>query len=152
MSTPWARPAIRALQQLAPQGGGTTQAVFEALAEIGDKSASSALEQGLASPDKFVNVGAAYALARLGRKDTAVKLESALQGGAGSGKVGILSAYYLVCLDRASGLDHFVALMNKPDSGLPVLAAVALKKLAADPNPGVCATALSALVGLGEID
>ena len=120
--------AVPALQQLASQGGDMTQAVFEALAAIGDKSASATLEQGLASPDKFVNVEAAYALARLGRKDMVERLEAPLKGGAGSGKVGILSAYYLVRLDRASGLDHLVALMNKPDSGLSVLAADALGK------------------------
>ena len=120
--------AIPALQQLASQGGDMTQAVFEALAEIGDKRAESTLEQGLANQDKFVNVEAAYALAKLGHKDMIARLESFLSKDPGSMKLGILAAYYLAKMDHASGLDYLVALMNKPDSGLTVLAADALGK------------------------
>jgi len=119
--------AIPALQQLAARGE-MTQTVFEALASIGDKRAISTLEQGLASPDKFVNVEAAYALAALGRKDMAARLEGFLKNDPGSEKVGILAGYYLAKLDRSSGLDHLVALMKKPDSGFAVLAAEALGK------------------------
>jgi HEAT repeat protein len=119
--------AIPALQQLAARGE-MTQTVFEALASIGDKRALSTLEQGLAGPDKFVNVEASYALAALGRKDMAARLEGFLKNDPGSEKVGILAGYYLVKLDRASGLDHLVALMKKPDSGFAVLAADALGK------------------------
>lgn len=119
--------AIPALEQLAARGG-MDQTVFEALAAIGDKRAASTLEQGLASPDKFVNVEAAYALAVLGRKDMIARLESFLKNDPGSEKVGILAAYYLAKLDRSSGLDHLVALMKKPDAGFAALAADALGK------------------------
>jgi HEAT repeat protein len=120
--------ALPALQQLAAQGGDMTQAVFEAFAAIGDKRAVSTLEQGLTSQDKFVNVEAAYALAALGRKNMAARLESFLKNDPGSEKVGILAAYYLAKMDRASGLDHLVALMKTPGSGYAVLAADALGK------------------------
>ncbi len=109
--------AIPALQQLAAQGGDMTQAVFEAFAAIGDKRAVSTLEQGLTNQDKFVNVEAAYALAKLGRKDMIGRLEASLKNDPGSEKVAILAAYYLTKLDRASGLDHLVALIKKPDAG-----------------------------------
>ncbi|HXT00629.1 MAG TPA: HEAT repeat domain-containing protein [Elusimicrobiota bacterium] len=119
--------AIPALQQLAARGE-MTQTVFEALASIGDKRASSTLEQGLSSPDKFVNVEAAYALAALGRKEMIPRLEGCLKNDPGSEKVGILAGYYLAKLDRTTGLDHLVALTKKPDSGFAVLAAEALGK------------------------
>jgi HEAT repeat protein len=119
--------ALPALQQLAARGE-MTQTVFEAMASIGDKRAVSTLEQGLTSPDKFVNVEACYALAALGRKEMILKLESFLKNDPGSEKVGILAAYYLAKLDRASGLDHLVALTKKPDSAFAVLAADALGK------------------------
>jgi HEAT repeat protein len=120
--------AVPALQQLAAQGGDMTQAVFEALAAIGDKRAESTLEQGLAGPDKFANVEAAYALAKLGRKDMVGRLEAALKSDSGSEKVGVLAAYYLAKMDRTSGLDHLVALIKKPDAGFAVVAADALGK------------------------
>lgn len=120
--------AIPALQQLAAQGGDMTQTVFEAFAAIGDKRVDDILEQGLTNQDKFVNVEAAYALAKLGRKDMIPRLEAALKSDPGTEKVGILAAYYLAKLDRASGLDHLVKLMKKPDSGYSVLAADALGK------------------------
>ena len=117
---------IPALQQLASQGGDMTRVVFEAFASIGDKRADSTLEQGLISQDKFVNVEAAYALAKLGRAGMIARLESFLKNDPGSEKVGILAAYYLAKLDRASGLDHLVSLIKKPDAGFSVLAADAL--------------------------
>ena len=119
--------AVPALQQLAARGE-MTQTVFEAMAAIGDKRALSTLEQGLASPDKFVNVEASYALAALGRKEQVLKLESFLKNDPGSEKVGILAGYYLAKLDRTAGLDHLVALTKRPDSGFAVLAADALGK------------------------
>jgi len=119
--------AIPALQQLAARGE-MTQTVFEALASIGDKRAVSTLEQGLSSPDKFVNVEAAYALATLGRKEMIPRLEGYLKNDPGSEKVGILAGYYLTKLDRASGLDHLVVLTKKSDSGFAALAADALGK------------------------
>jgi HEAT repeat protein len=120
--------SIPAMQQLASQGGDMTQAVFEAFASIGDKRAVSTLEQGLTNQDKFVNVEAAYALAKLGRKDMIPHLEAALKSDPGSEKVGILAGYYLTKLDRTSGLDHLVGLMNKSDAGFAVLAADTLGK------------------------
>jgi HEAT repeat protein len=119
---------IPALQQLAAQGGDMTQAVFEAFAAIGDKRADSTLEQALSSQDKFIAVEAAYALAKLGRKDMIARLEASLKNDPGDEKVGILAAYYLAKLDRTSGLDHLVQLMKKPDAGFSVLAADALGK------------------------
>lgn len=120
--------AVPALQQLAVQGGGMTQAVFEAFADIGDKRAVSTLEQGLANPDKFVEVEAAYALAKLGDKKMVARLESALKNDPGAEKVGILAAYYLAKLDKTAGIGHLEALMDKKDSGYAVLAADALGK------------------------
>ncbi|MBI3563604.1 MAG: HEAT repeat domain-containing protein [Elusimicrobia bacterium] len=120
--------AVPALQQLAGQGGDMTQAVFEAFADIGDKRAVSTLEQGLANPDKFVEVEAAYALAKLGDKKMAARLEASLKNDPGAEKVGILAAYYLAKLDKSAGIAHLEALMNKKDSGYAVLAADALGK------------------------
>ena len=120
--------AVPALQPLAARGGDMTQAVFEALGAIGDKRAVPALELGLASQDKFVSVEAAYALAQLGGKDMVARLEAALKNDPGSEKAGILAAYYLAKMDRTSGLDHLVVLMNKPDSEFAALAADALGK------------------------
>ncbi|MFI5347497.1 MAG: HEAT repeat domain-containing protein [Elusimicrobiota bacterium] len=119
---------VGALQQLAAQGGDMTQAVIEALADIGDKRATSTLEQGLAGTDKFVEVESAYALARLGRKDMIGRLEGALKNDPGTEKVGILAAYYLAKMDKTSGLAHLETLMKKSDSGYGVLAADALGK------------------------
>lgn len=120
--------AVPALQQLAAQGGDMTQAVFEAFAAIGDKRAFSTLEQGLTHQDKFVEVEAAYALARLGRKDMIPKLEDALKNDPAAEKVGILAAYYLAKLDHSSGLAHLEKLMKKRDSPYAVLAAEAMGK------------------------
>ncbi len=120
--------AVPALQQLATRGGDMTQAVFEALAAIGDKRADSTLEQGLSSSDKFAAVEAAYALAKLGRKDMIARLEAALKNDPGSEKVGVLAAYYLAKMDKTPGLDHLVALIKKPDAGFAVVAADALGK------------------------
>jgi len=120
--------AVPALQQLAGQGGDMTQAVFEAFAAIGDKRALSTLEQGLAGSDKFVEVEAAYALAKLGRKDAPARLEAALKNDPGAEKIGVLAGYYLAKLDKTSGLAHLETLMKKPDSGYSVLAADALGK------------------------
>jgi HEAT repeat protein len=119
---------VGALQQLAGQGGDMTQAVFEALAAIGDKRAVSTLEQGLAGTDKFTEVEAAYALAALGRKDMVAHLEGALKNDPGTEKVGILAAYYLAKMDKTSGLSHLETVMKKPDSGYGALAADALGK------------------------
>jgi HEAT repeat protein len=187
--------AVPALQQLAARGGDLTQAVYEAFASIGDKGATSTLEQALAGQDRFASVEAAYALAKLGRKEMVAKLEGALKNDPGTEKVGILAAYYLAKLDRTSGLEHLDKQMRKKDSPYAVLAADALgkcenqravlpltegqksddaslrlavarglgllggtravgalKKLGADPNPGVRSAALASLSQLGEID
>ena len=120
--------AVPALQQLAGQGGDMTQAVFEAFASIGDKRAESTLEQGLFSQDKFVNVEAAYALAKLGRKEMIGRLEAEFKNDYGSERVGVLAAFYLAKMDRVSGLDHLVDLMKKPALGFSVLAAESLGK------------------------
>lgn len=120
--------AVPALQQLAGQGGDMTQAVFEAFADIGDKRAVSTLEQGLANPDKFVEVQAAYALAKLGDKKMLARLEASLKNDPGSEKVGILAAYYLAKLDRTDGIAHLDGVLKKKDSPYAVLAADALGK------------------------
>lgn len=120
--------AVPALQQLAGQGGGMTQAVFEAFADIGDKRAVSTLEQGLANADKFVEVEAAYALTKLGDKKKESLLAAALKNDPGAEKVSVLAAYYLAKLDRTAGLEHLDALTKKKDSGYSVLAADALGK------------------------
>lgn len=122
--------AVPALQTLAGQGGDMTQAVFEAFADIGDKRAVSTLEQGLNNQDKFVEVEAAYALAKLGDKKMLTRLESYLKNDPGAEKVSVLAAYYLAKMDRTSGLERLEGLMKAKDSGYAVLAADALGKSA----------------------
>lgn len=122
--------AVPALLELSrgASAGDLTQAVVEALGDIGDKRAVSALERAVKSSDRFVEVEAAYSLARLGQKDMAGKLSDNLKSDPGAEKVGILAAYYLAKLDHASGLDHLVGLMKRTDGGYAALAAEALGK------------------------
>ena len=122
--------AVPALLELSrgASSGNLTQAVIEALGEIGDKRAVSVLEQALKTSDRFVEVEAAYALARLGRKEMYDKLADNLKGDPGAEKVGILAAYYLAKLGRSAGLDHLVGLMKRTDGGYASLAAEALGK------------------------
>jgi len=120
-------PALLELSRSAPSGD-LTQAVIEALGEIGDKRAVSVLEQAVKTSDKFVEVEAAYALARLGRKEMLTKLTENLKSDPGAEKVGLLAAYYLAKLDRAAGLDHLVGLMKRTDGGYAALAAEVLGK------------------------
>lgn len=121
--------AVPALQQLASGAtGNLLQAILEALGDIGDKRAISTLEQGVVNPDKYVEVEASYGLAKLGRKDAYTRLTGFLEGDPGEDKVGLLAAYYLVKLDRDSGLKHLEAMMLKPDSALAPLAAETLGK------------------------
>lgn len=120
--------SVPALLQLAGSGGNLTQAVFESLGEIKDKRAVSVLEQALASPDKLLEVQAAYALARYGRKDALERLQANLKNDPGAEKVGLLAGYYLAKLDRASGLEHLERLMRRKDSPYAALAADALGK------------------------
>ena len=110
------------------RGAPKSNAVIEALGEIGDKRAVSVLEQALKTSDRFVEVEAAYALARLGRKEMYDKLADNLKGDPGAEKVGILAAYYLAKLGRSAGLDHLVGLMKRTDGGYASLAAEALGK------------------------
>ena len=121
--------AVPALQQLA-QGatGNLLQAIFEALGDIGDKRAVSTLEQAITNPDKFIEVEVSYALTKLGKKEALVRLNSFLAGDPGEDKVGLLAAYYLVKLDKDSGLSHLEAMMKKPDSPLAPVAADTLGK------------------------
>ena len=121
--------AVQPLQQLA--GGATgnlLQAIFEALGDIGDKRALSTLEQAYTNPDKFIEVQVCYALAKLGKKDALGRLDGFLRGDPGEDKVGLLAAYYLVKLDKDSGLRHLEEMMKKPDSPLAPIAADTLGK------------------------
>jgi len=120
--------AVPALQQLAGRGGDMTQAVFEAFGEIADQRAVSTLEQALSNADKFVEIEAAYALAKLGKKEMFKRLEESLLNDPGTEKVGVLAAYYLAKLDRASGLEHLDRLSKRSDSGYAALAAETLGK------------------------
>lgn len=123
------RDAVPALQQLAGSAtGNLLQAVFEALGDIGDKRAISTLEQAIQNPDKFIEVEASYALAKLGKKDAATRLQGFLAGDPGEDKVGLLAAYYLVKLDKDAGLAHLEKMMKKPDSPLAPIAAETLGK------------------------
>ena len=118
--------SIPALRQLATQGGDMTRTVFEAFASIGDRRAEPALEQGLMSQDRLVNVEAAYALAKLGHKGMTSRLEAALADDSDPKRVAILAAYYLAKMDRVAGLDRLVDFMKKGNSDFPILAADAL--------------------------
>ena len=121
--------AVPALQQMASGAtGNTLQAIFEALGDIGDKRALSTLEQAFTNPDKFIEVQVAYALVKLGRKDMVMRLQHFLRGDPGEDKVGLLAAYYLVKLDKDSGLKHLEEMMKKPDSPLAPIAADSLGK------------------------
>lgn len=120
--------AVPALQQLAAKGGNLGQTAIEALAEIGDKRAINTLEQLLTGSDKFVEAQARYALYRLGKKDMLPALEKALLGDPGDGKAAILSAYYLVKLDKNPGITFLDEQARKPNSPLAPLAAEALGK------------------------
>ncbi len=121
--------AVPALQQLASGAtGNLLQAIFEALGEIGDKRALSTLEQAYTNPDKFIEVQVAYSLVKLGRKDMVLRLQHFLKGDPGENKVGLLAAYYLVKLDKDSGLEYLEEMMKEPDSPLAPLAAETLGK------------------------
>ena len=121
--------AVPALQQLASGAtGNLLQAVLEALGDIGDKRAFSTLDQAANNPDKYIEVQAAYALAKLGRKEALTRLQGFLVGDPAEDKVGLLAAYYLVKLDKDAGLAHLEKMMKKPDSPLAPLAAEALGK------------------------
>ena len=123
------RDAVPALQQLAGGASGNLlQAVFEALGDIGDKRAVSTLEQAVVNPDKFIEVEASYGLAKLGKKDALTRLNAFLSGDPGEEKVGLLAAYYLVKLDKNTGLEHLEKLMKRPDSPIAPLAAETLGK------------------------
>jgi len=121
--------AVPALQQLASSSSGNQlQAVLEALGDIGDKRALSTLEQAIKNPDKFIEIEASYALAKLGKKDALERLAASLTGDPGENKVGLLAAYYLVKLDKDAGLAHLENLMKKTDSPLAPVAAESLGK------------------------
>lgn len=123
------KPAVPALQQLASGAtGNLLQAVLEALGDIGDKRAFSTLDQAANNPDKYIEVQAAYALAKLGRKEALPRLQGFLVGDPAEEKVGLLAAYYLVKLDKDAGLAHLEKMMKKTDSPLAPLAAEALGK------------------------
>jgi HEAT repeat protein len=122
--------AVPALQQLASGAstGNLLQAIFEALGDIGDKRAVSTLEQAITNPDKYIEVEVSYALTKLGHKNALARLEKFLTGDPGEDKVGMLAAYYLVKLDKDSGLKHLEMMMKKPDSPLAPVAAEVLGK------------------------
>lgn len=120
--------AVPALQQLALKGGDLGQSAIEALGEIGDKRALSALEQILKSTDKYVEVQALYALAKLGQNERVRALERALEGDPAERGAAIMAAYYLVKLDKNSGIAYLDSLARKKDDPLAPLAAEALGK------------------------
>lgn len=121
--------SVPALQQLAGAASGNLlQAVIEALGDIGDKRALSTLEQAYNNPDKFIEVQVSYALAKLGKKEALARLNGFLSGDPGESKVGLLAAYYLVKLDKDSGLRHLEEMMRKPNSSLAPVAAETLGK------------------------
>lgn len=120
--------AVPALQTLAAKGGNLGQTAIEALGEIGDKRAVSALEQTLKSTDRYVEVQSLYGLAKLGQRQRIKDLEKLLEGDPGERGVAIMAAFYLVKLDRNSGLQYLDALVKKNDEHVGVLAAEALGK------------------------
>jgi HEAT repeat protein len=123
------RGAVDSLSQLAGKPGGVGQAACEALGAIGDAKGRPALERALAAPTLAQAAPAAYGLAGLSRKEGVKALQSMLDG-ALTGEPGArLAAYYLTRLDKNSGLQFLVQLMESEMSGgLPVLAAEALGK------------------------
>jgi len=120
--------ALAMLEQMASSGGDQAQAAIEALADIGDKRAVSTIENGLASSDKFIEIESSYALARLGEDGMIERLEAMLKVDPGAERVGLVAAYYLVRLDRASGLSHLETLLKGEDVTYAVLAADMLGK------------------------
>ncbi len=121
--------AAAALERFAAGGGERAQAAFEALADLGDKSAAGALAPALSTGDALTRIESAYALARLGRDGMVERLDAALSSGAqAGGGAPLLAAYYLCRLDRSTGLAYLDGLMRRDDSGDAVLAAEALGK------------------------
>jgi HEAT repeat protein len=120
--------AVPALQQLAAKGGNVGQTAIEALGEIGDKRAVSALEPLLAGSDPYVEVQALYALAKLGQRQRIKDLEKQLEGDPGERGAAVMAAFYLIKLDRNSGLHYLDGLLKKNDPNLSVIAAEALGK------------------------
>lgn len=122
------RDAVPALQQLALKGGNLGQTAIEALGEIGDKRAVSTLEPLLKSTDKYVEVQALYALAKLGQRERVKTLEQALEGDPGERGAALMAAYYLLKLDKNSGMAYLDKLARSKDDPLAPMAAEALGK------------------------
>lgn len=120
--------AVPALQQLAAKGGNVGQTAIEALADIGDKRALSTLEQLAQSTDRYVEVQTLYALSMLGQRSRIKDLEKLLDGDPGERGIAIMAAYYLIKLDRNSGLQYLDTLTKKSEPAIAVLAAEALGK------------------------
>lgn len=121
------RKAVEPLIQILPRGGDMAQAAYEALGELGDKSAAGALEPALRSEDFLTQAQAAYALAKLG-KGGEKHLEKLVQSKTVEGRARVLAAYYQVKLDEGSGLDYLIDALKTGDASTRLLAAEALGK------------------------
>lgn len=120
--------AIDALIELSTRGGNLSQAVYEALGEIGEARAVPVLEKGLKKEKTLDRIPAAYGLALLGREQGIAALKFFLEPGPDGDKPGILAGYYLARLNKTAGLDYLVMLLDSDGTPVQLLAAEALGK------------------------
>lgn len=120
------RKAVDALASLSERGGSIGQAACEALGEIGDVKGRPALERFLQRENPSERIPAAYGLALQGRKDAVQVLEGFLGPSSAGEAPARLAAYYLIKLDRKSGLEFLMQALGTAGSPLQVPAAETL--------------------------
>jgi HEAT repeat protein len=120
--------AVDPLVALSRRGGPIGRAAYEALGEIGDKKALPILRTGLQAEKTLDKIPAAYAMARIGDEEGQNLLESFMEPGPEGDKPALLAAYYLVKLNKESGLDFLTMMLGADHNPAQVLAVEALGK------------------------
>lgn len=122
------RKALEPLIELLNHGGGVRQAAYEALGELKDERALAVLEKNLKNEDALVQAQAAYALAKMGKKQAEERLRAISEPGSRQSRAGVLAAYYLAKLDEQDGVDYLIAVLKAKDGALRASAVEALGK------------------------
>lgn len=122
------RRAYEPLVELLNRGGAEGQAAYEALGELKDDRALSILEKNIKSEDMAVEVQAAYALAKMGKKQGEERMRKFMESGSKESPSGVLAAYYMAKLDKEDGIDYLLAVLKNKDGALRAAAAEALGK------------------------
>lgn len=124
------RKAVPALLKLAAdsRSADLTQAIYEALGALGDKSALPVLERAVGQEDSPLRAPAAYAIALIRGRPGVDLLEGILDLSLTDDKGGLLAAYYLVKFGRPSGMDHLISILENDGNTLQPWAAEALGK------------------------